>query len=170
MLLIGFSTGALSKDRLTEAVAAARAMRLECVELSALHLRELQPLVDFVNGNGVNDFKYVSIHAPTDYTREQEPQVAATLLKLATEHSWSVVVHPDCLWNPDVWTPFGKWLCIENMDKRKRVGRTAEELCELFDRFPAAGLCFDIAHAHQVDTSMTEAYRILRKFGRRIYQ
>jgi endonuclease IV len=56
------------------------------------------------------------------------------------------------------------------MDKRKAIGRTVEELSDLYQRFPAAGLCFDIAHAHQVDTSMTEAYRILRAFKARIRQ
>ena len=59
---------------------------------------------------------------------------------------------------------------IENMDKRKPAGRTAAELKELFENFREAQLCFDIAHAHQVDTSMTEAYRILREFGPRVCQ
>jgi hypothetical protein len=56
------------------------------------------------------------------------------------------------------------------MDKRKPVGRTAEELGRIFDQFPEARMCFDIGHARQVDTSMTEAYRIVRDFSRRIEQ
>ncbi|MFL5383570.1 MAG: hypothetical protein ACJ8GN_13715 [Longimicrobiaceae bacterium] len=59
----------------------------------------------------------------------------------------------------------GSLLLIENMDKRKRTGRTVEELEILFRSLPEARLCFDIAHARQVDGTMTEAYRILKRFG-----
>lgn len=69
-----------------------------------------------------------------------------------------------------MWREFGPLLCVENMDKRKPVGRTANELRRWFDEFPDARLCFDIAHAQQVDPSMTEAYRILKEFGDRICQ
>jgi len=170
MSSIGFSTGALCKDALAEAIDASDQMHLEAIELSALRLRELAGLVDYVNAHDLSRFKYVSVHAPTDYTADQEPEVADALLKVATTFHWPVVVHPDCFRNTTSWKPFGKWLCIENMDKRKTCGRTVEELRPLFDEYPEARLCFDIAHAHQVDTSMTEAYRILREFGTRIVQ
>jgi len=166
----GFSTGALFKGALARGVDATRSLQLPAIELSALKLRELDGLVQYVDTADLSSFAYVSIHAPTDLSREQEAAVAATLLGLARRFRWHVVVHPDCLWTPDLWTPFGDLLCIENMDKRKAIGRTFEELADLFERFPAARLCFDIAHAHQVDTSMTEAFRILRAFSGRICQ
>jgi hypothetical protein len=56
------------------------------------------------------------------------------------------------------------------MDKRKPVGQTARDLRRLFDRFPEAGLCFDMGHARQVDPTMTEAYRILDQHGHRLRQ
>jgi len=65
---------------------------------------------------------------------------------------------------------FGNLLCIENMDKRKRTGRSLAELETVFRHLPDASLCFDVAHARQVDTSMTEHYLILRAFGHRIRQ
>jgi sugar phosphate isomerase/epimerase len=168
MLTIGFSTGALCRDALDEGVTAARRLNLDAVELSALRLRELAPLVQFVHNHDLTAFSYVSLHAPTDFTAEQERGVAAALLSLAREHHWHVVIHPDCIHDASLWAPFKEWLCIENMDKRKPAGRTVEELELLFAQFPAARLCFDIAHARQVDTSMTEAYRILRAFRNRI--
>jgi hypothetical protein len=54
------------------------------------------------------------------------------------------------------------------MDKRKPIGRTSEELAQIFAQLPKALMCFDIAHARQFDTSMTEAYKILRDYGERI--
>ena len=54
------------------------------------------------------------------------------------------------------------------MDKRKPVGRTAEELSEFFTRLPEARLCFDIGHARQVDPTMAEARRILEKYRDRL--
>ena len=85
----------------------------------------------------------------------------------ATRH-WALLF-PDCLWNLDVWhlSVNGSAPKIWTRGRRRR---TVEELGRLYECFPAAGLCFDIAHAHQVDTSMTEAYRILRKFSGRIRQ
>ena len=56
------------------------------------------------------------------------------------------------------------------MDKRKPIGRTVRELDLLFERFPDASFCFDIGHARQVDTSMIEAYKMLKKFRHRLRQ
>jgi hypothetical protein len=170
MPTIGFSTGALFKDALARGIDFSRELNLEAIELSALRFRELVPLVDFVKGHDLTAFHYVSLHAPSDFTAEQEASVADALLPIALKHGWYVVLHPDCIHNERLWRPFGQWLCIENMDKRKPAGRTVEELEQVFGRFPAASLCFDIAHARQVDTSMTEAYRILRTFRSRICQ
>jgi sugar phosphate isomerase/epimerase len=49
-------------------------------------------------------------------------------------------------------------------------GRTVGELTRTFVELPAATLCFDIGHARRCDTSMTEAYKILKKFGARLKQ
>ncbi len=139
------------------------------IELSALRVRELPSLVTFVRHADLARFSYVSIHAPTDYDAAQEADVVGQLAGLASR-GWPIVVHPDVLRDHGLWKRLGSRLCIENMDKRKPVGRTSEELGRIFDRFPDARMCFDIGHARQVDTSMTEAYRIVRDFSRRIEQ
>jgi hypothetical protein len=170
MWSIGFSTGALFKEFIAKGVDLSRELKLRSVELSALRLRELPSLIDFVNRHDLSCFTYVSLHAPTDFSPEQEADVAKQLLAVALKKRWFVVVHPDCIRDVEAWRPFGEWLCIENMDKRKPVGRTVRELEEVFAVLPEARLCFDIAHARQVDTSMTEAYRILKRFRERICQ
>ena len=167
---IGFSTGALFKGDFISGIATCRALRLEAIELSALRYRELEPLTDFVLNQGVDGFRHVSVHAPTDFSQEQENIVVQSLVQIARGRGWPIVVHPDCFHDLDLWMELDNNLCIENMDKRKPVGRTAEELGQLFERFQTARLCFDIAHAQQVDTSLAEAYRILRDFGPRICQ
>ena len=68
------------------------------------------------------------------------------------------------------WTRLGNRLCIENMDKRKPIGQTANDLAEIFEDLPHASFCFDIGHARQVDPTMSEASSILQKFSRRIQQ
>lgn len=166
----GFSTGALFKGDFLAGIAASRALGLDVIELSALRFRELQPLADFALNEALDGFRHVSVHAPTDFAPQQEETVVHLLLRIARERRWPVVVHPDCLHDFALWSDFGPQLCIENMDKRKPAGRTAEELGCLFERFQTARLCFDIAHAQQVDTSLAEAYLILREFGPRICQ
>jgi hypothetical protein len=160
----------LCRDALADGVATAAKLGFTAIELSALRVRELPALLEFVEAHSWSSFPYVSVHAPTDYGPEQEGDVAAGLLAMALKHRWSVVVHPDCIRRAELWKPFGELLCIENMDKRKAMGRTVEELAPIFAVFPDATLCFDIAHARQVDATMTEAYRILRDFGGRIAQ
>jgi hypothetical protein len=170
MWAIGFSTGALFKDQVAEGVALSRHLELRAIELSALRLRELPALIEFVSQNDLSAFRYVSLHAPTDFSPEQEEGVASSLLAIARKMRWCVVLHPDCIRDARVWEPFEDLLCIENMDKRKSVGRTVGELDVIFERLPKARMCFDIAHARQVDTTMTEAYRILGRFKDRIFQ
>jgi sugar phosphate isomerase/epimerase len=80
------------------------------------------------------------------------------------------VVHPDALFDMSLWREFGAGLCVENMDKRKPIGRSAKELDRVFKQLPDATLCFDIGHARQCDPTMTEAYLILREFGTKLRQ
>jgi len=113
--------------------------------------------------------RYVSIHAPSKIEQENEALVAKRLRGLLTR-GWPIVVHPDAIRDFSLWREFGSLLCIENMDKRKPIGRSANELGLVFDQLPEASLCFDIGHARQVDTTMTEAYLILEEFGGRLRQ
>jgi hypothetical protein len=166
---IGFSTGAIARGRFEEALALLRGTRADAVELSALRLDELDPLISRLSSLDLRQFCHVSVHAPSRFGRDEEPHVVAQLQQ-ACAHGLDVVVHPDAMLDPHVWAPLGNRLCLENMDKRKPTGRTVEELDPFFAVLPSAGLCFDIAHARQVDGSMTEAYRILTAYTNRIRQ
>src|SRR5208282_2361322 len=112
-------------------------------------------------------YKYVSVHAPTKFDQIQENE-AVGLLETAASLNLPIVVHPDTISSPHLWRSFGSLLLIENMDKRKPIGRTASELRGSFDALPDAGLCFDVAHARQVDPTMIESAQILREFSSRL--
>jgi sugar phosphate isomerase/epimerase len=56
------------------------------------------------------------------------------------------------------------------MDTRKPIGRTDRELEVVFNLLPDARLCFDVGHAWQVDSTMGEAYWILKAYGDRLRQ
>jgi len=139
------------------------------VELSALRQPELFPLLESLNSIDLTGFEYVSIHAPSQF----EPAWEATgwaRLREESWRSWPIVVHPDALCDFSLWRELGALLCVENMDKRKPIGRTVKELESIFDQLPEALFCFDIGHARQCDPTMTEAYLILREFGSKLRQ
>lgn len=164
MRRIGFSTGALARGDFRRGLALLRAAGAEVVELSALRFEELQPLVEALPSLDLTSFTFVSLHAPSSFDRHAEDRVIE-LLSTEQAGKYPVVVHPDILFTPSLWTRFGDRLLIENMDKRKRAGRTVTELRTFFDLLPDARFCFDIGHARQIDPTMTEAAFLLRNFG-----
>jgi hypothetical protein len=156
---IGFSSGALALGDFRRALAMLADLDLPVLELSALRVRELEPLVEALDDLGVERrFAYVAFHAPSRIEVEEEGPVVA-LLRQVAKRGWPVVVHPGVMWTPALWQPLGDLLCIENMDHRNATGRTCSELATLFETYPAATLCLDLGHARQIDPSMVEAYR-----------
>jgi hypothetical protein len=164
---IGFSTGALARGDFRRALALLHAHRVGIVELSALRLEELEPLMAALPGLELERFAFVSIHAPSRFERHLEHRVVE-MISTGEASKYPVVVHPDVVFTPSLWRQLGNRLLIENMDKRKPVGRTVQELETLFGLFPDAKFCFDIGHARQVDPTMTEAALLLQTFGERL--
>ena len=166
---IGFSTGALAKGDFATGLELQRDVsRIDAVELSALRDHELPSLVDAIPTLNLDDFEYVSFHAPSRLQTLDEQSVFALLLGLP--ESWPVVVHPELLQTPSLWLQLGKRLCLENMDNRKTTGRTIAELHALFDAFPEATFCLDLGHARQIDPTMVSAMHMLREFGDRLVE
>ncbi len=166
---IGFSTGSLALSDFRRGLSMVQGKTTTAIELSALRDHELVPLIDAIDELDLGQFSYISLHAPSEFVTLTEVEVVAHLRPVAAR-GWPIVLHPDAIQTFDAWLPFGSGLCIENMDKRKRTGRTALELTKIFERLPRASLCFDIGHARQVDPTMCEAERILRVHGHRIRQ
>jgi hypothetical protein len=166
---IGFSTGALAYADFRRALELLRCTEIDVVELSALRETELVPLVNAIDGLDLSQFSYVSVHAPSMFREENESYIVDALMGVA-ERGWPIIVHPDAIHNHDHWRRIGGALCLENMDSRKLTGRSADELGQTFDRFPEATFCFDIGHARQCDSTMTEAYLLLTSYRDKLVQ
>src|SRR5882724_2943920 len=129
MRRIGFSTGALARGNFHSALEMMNRHNLDVVELSALRVGELGPLVEAIPGLDLSGFHFVSIHAPSKFAPEEEAGVLGLLRPLA-DQGYYIVVHPDVIFNANRWRVLADRLLIENMDKRKPIGRTAGELAE----------------------------------------
>jgi hypothetical protein len=169
MKCIGFSTGALARGDFRLALEMLANKNANAVELSALRQDELAPLVAELDDLDLSRFQYISFHAPSAMEQSFE-RTALELLAQVAARKWPIIVHPDAMHIPANWASLGDCLCIENMDKRKPIGQTAEDLAKIFEMLPNASLCFDIGHARQVDPTMMEAWSILQSFRGRIKQ
>jgi hypothetical protein len=166
---IGFSTGALAFGDFRKALKMLEGKSVDAVELSALRKHELPELTHALGTLDLSQYAYLSVHAPSSFTVDEEPQIIEHL-KHFTRNGWPIVLHPDAIHQIDLWREFGELLYIENMDRRKPIGRTVSELETVFSKLPDALMCFDVAHARQVDSSMTEAFAILKTFRNRLRQ
>jgi hypothetical protein len=136
-------------------------------EFAALSEDELPPLAAYLASGVELPFRFLSVHAPTKHRRMGERKLVSALAELPASVD-AIVIHPDTIEDPSLYAPLGRRLAIENMDARKRAGRTAAELEPLFDALPDAGLCFDVAHAWSIDPAMEEAERLLDRFAGRL--
>jgi hypothetical protein len=164
---IGFSTGALEKGNYRKALHWLQQQNVRSVELSALRYEELDPLIEHLDELRLDTFSYVSFHAPSYFAREREEHVVAQLTKVASR-GWNIVAHPDVIYSPRLWEEFGSQLLIENMDRRKALGRTVSEMETALSLLPRARICLDVAHARQMDTTLTLLWSLVKAFGSRI--
>ena len=168
---LGISTGVFAELRSSwpRLVVEACAVSTYAVELSALSGSELPGLISYLGSKPRLPFGYVSVHAPVKGVAADEASTAQTLGRLPL-FVRSIVAHPGALTYVPPYRSLGTRLVLENMDSRKHTGRTAGELAAMFDDLPEAGFCFDIAHAHAVDPSMSVAQELLDAFRSRLRQ
>ncbi|MCC6558933.1 MAG: hypothetical protein IT372_38895 [Polyangiaceae bacterium] len=166
---MGFSTGALALSDVGRALEMLAGSGATAVELSALRLHEVGPLLAMAKGLDLSAYPYVSVHAPSRFSAQDEPRVVDAMVELAGR-GWPIVIHPDTIHDVSAWRRLGALAVIENMDKRKPIGRTVEELGRFFEALPEATFCLDLGHARQVDRTMSEAYFLASGLGQRLRQ
>lgn len=137
------------------------------VELAALDEAELPGLLDYLATATPLPFRYLSVHAPSKGRVISERELVSKLAGLPAFVD-AIVVHPDQMKDVDLYQAVGSRLVVENMDSRKSVGARAEELEPLFEALPAAGFCFDVAHAWTVDETMWVGEELLDRFAGRL--
>ncbi len=167
----GVSTGVFYKARASwpDMVEQASRYSTQTIELSALHVDELDGLVEFCRTARaiLKPFGTVSVHAPAKGIDGNDKHVCE-LLEQLPEFVDRIVLHPDVVsdWRP--WTNLGPRLTVENMDRRKPFGCTVAELEDVFEYVPDAGMCLDLAHVVTMDPSLQLADEILDTFGDRL--
>jgi hypothetical protein len=164
MRLVGFSTGALVLGEYLRGLEMLVGTSANAVELSALREPELPGLMGGLERLQLEQFQYVSVHAPSRLVALSEAAVVDALLP-CLDRGWNIVLHPDVIRDASCWKPFGRLLCLENMDKRKATGRTPDELAVFAEQLPDASFCLDLAHARQVDSTFALARFIIGRFG-----
>jgi hypothetical protein len=166
---VGCSTGYM--DELREdwdaLVAAAAQTSGFAIELSALCEDELDGLVEYLHSVRPLPFRFVSVHGPSKDRRLSDDELVSVLEQLPAWVS-AIVMHPDAMVDLAPYRRLGRRLCVENMDPRKHLGQTAQELERYFAALPDARLCFDVAHAHAVDPSLAVARELLSRFSSRL--
>lgn len=145
----------------------ARSFSPFAIELSALREDEVEGLERYLQSSPALPFRYLSVHGPSKERAMSERSLARRLERLSAS-AQAVVMHPDTIADPAPWRALGRKLVLENMDVRKRDGRTVEELEHWFSELPQAGFCFDVAHAFSLDETMLAAAELLDAFRTRL--
>lgn len=167
MMRIGFSTGALARSDFQAGLDLTREAGLPAVELSALRESEVIPLIQALPNLRLESFDFISFHAPSRLQNMTECDLIGQLASVR-DRGWPIIVHPDAIADVQQWTVLGDSILLENMDQRKPIARTAAEMRPFFESLPEARFCFDIAHARQVDPTMSVAVELLMEFGDRL--
>lgn len=168
MSKIGYSTGAIALGDFAKAISLLEKHHFKAIELSALRISEVKPLVDALAWIDLSKYAYISFHAPSAFEEDEEEALIALLQKLP-QH-WPIILHPDAIHRFDRWEILSERIAIENMDRRKSTGRSVSELLCIFEKLPKAKMCLDIGHSRQVDSSMIGSYFLLKTFADRIIQ
>lgn len=166
---VGCSTGFVQQDPddWTKLVERMAEISTAAVELSALSEPELPALVSFLLRHATQPFDFVSVHAPSKDRTMADRQMVGELKKIRDQVQ-AFVFHPDSMRDLDAYAALGPKLVIENMDVRKRLGQTAEQLRPYLRALPEARFCLDVAHVKSVDASMQVGVELLNEFRNRL--
>lgn len=164
---IGFSTGALALSDFRRGVELQCRGDITACELSALREWELDGLLCALPELDLSHFHYLSFHAPSRLDKLDDKRIVEKLSPLASRRI-PIVVHPDIIRDFAPWKELGDLLLLENMDSRKGVCQTAYDMDWFFQKLPSARFCFDIAHARQIDPTMSIAADLLLRFRSRL--
>lgn len=138
------------------------------VELSAIRPNLLDSLEPFLADHAklLEGFARVSLHAPI----KADDRGAAVEQILALPLDGAVILHPDTWWDEPAVERLGARAVFENMDIGKSFGRSVADLQEVFDRWPDAGFCLDVAHVWTNDASLALGHDLIDAFGERLSQ
>jgi hypothetical protein len=168
----GIATGALvsERDDWEAAVARAVAEGWRFLELTAMTEDQLDALAGFLERapEELARFERVSLHAPVARLHSSTAVLADKVASIGWE--FDTVFHPDLYGNTPSLRRLEQRLIFENMDNQKRFGRGVDDLRRVFDGFPEAGFCLDVAHVWTNDPSLELGHELIDCFGERLRQ
>jgi len=151
-------------------IAAARWYSRAAIELSALAEDEVDGLFNYASGDiSLKSFDYLSVHGPAKGRKLPEQELVAKLRRFCPLAD-SIVMHPDTMYDFELYKVLGSSLVVENLDDRKTFGQSVDDLEHVFRQLPAAGFCLDLAHAKSVDPTMDLAHELAHTFKTRLRQ
>lgn len=162
---IGFSSGVLLPKDIYSIVKELSTVS-SAIELSTIRYKEFANTLDAIPKLDLDTFKYISLHAPTNIKEEDERWAVAQLVQRTS--NFPIVMHPDSIFNFEIWRALGDRLLIENMQLKKDPWNTLEGMEKAFEQLPEAGMCLDIGHALQEGQSERCCLDFLYKYGNRI--
>lgn len=137
-----------------------------CFELSALSVDELPSLVHF-SSRKMSWSPDLSFHGPAKGMGEAEIARVVPLLAHLARYG-PVIMHPDTMGELNDYRVLESKLLIENMDARKPIGATPEQLEKIFRQLYLAGFCLDLAHVKTLDPTMALGHELLDRFADRL--
>lgn len=183
--VIGFSTGVIYRSGLSlkERLRLFRELGCTVVELNFVNFTDLfSPDTKALTAQDLEEFSYVSLHAPVrDILYEEIVLPCEVLNEIARLNNlrsldW-VIFHPDTVADFSIFQNLtlanasrALHVAFENMDRRKRWGKTVGYMEELLARNPNWGFVFDVNHAYTNDPSGELARDILKVLGHRMVQ
>jgi hypothetical protein len=169
---LGIATGAFVDKRgdWEAGVARAVAKGWRFIELTAITEDLLDSLIPFLSERraALDAFERVSIHAPVARIHTSIAAVAEKLVALASD--FDTVVHPDAYIGERSLRGLGRRVVFENMDSQKGFGRSTADLDGVFEAYPEASFCLDIAHVWTNDPSLRLGHHLIDRFGHRLRQ
>lgn len=174
---IGFSTGFMYKTInpiSKKALDICRSVSTEAIEINCIGgLSENGEMVTNINSQDLSDFDYVSLHAPSKIRYVDDRSTRRLLAEIKsvcrTMPVDVVVFHPDLV---DCWEVFSEFdipYGFENMDHRKKFGKSVVDLQHVFSCCDAKFI-LDLNHCYSIDPTMALAQGFFENFGDRLHE
>jgi hypothetical protein len=168
---MGIATGAFlaERDDWPSALQRARDGDWRVIELTAITEPLFDSLASYLaeTDERLADFERVSVHAPAKF--HSSPSAVAKDIPSSFSR-YDLILHPDVFRREEPLADLGGRAVFENMDLNKSFGRTVSDMAEVFQRFPSASLCLDVAHVWTNDPTLRLGFELLDAFGDRLRQ
>ncbi len=157
-MLIGFTTGKTDKLSFEQKVKIFHDVGCTAIELSILDVNNIPEVLAGLPLFTQYPFLYYSVHAPArDFTFRNDERTTYVLDSIQKMHDAlglsTIVVHPDKIEDWNVFDAYHLPFALENMDHRKNIGQTVENLKELFQKMNVP-MVLDVNHCYANDPTM----------------